>query len=112
MGRFSTLSTLILIVCISGCTQYWYQPGVSFEQAQADHRECFKGILAQSTATSMTSPDIEAMKACMTQKGYDLVFGYQLPKAADRINPISSPHWKLNGVAGLPKTKDYPLFEY
>lgn len=106
---FFILSSIVLL---SGCTQYWYRPGTSFEQAQLDHQECFKGILEQNPANAMTSTEVQEMNNCMSQKGYSLVFGHQLPKSADRINPIGSPHWKLNGVAGIAKDKSYPLFEY
>lgn len=112
MKRFRLLLALSILSAMSGCTQYWYNPGVSFEQAQSDHQECFQGILEQSTLNSMSQADIGAMNTCMAQKGYRLVFGHELPKAADRINPVSSPYWKLNGVAGLPEPRDYPLFEY
>jgi len=106
------LIALPMICLFAGCTQYWYQPGASLEQAQADHQECFKGILEQGAITAMTSAEVQAMNACMMQKGYSLVFEHEIPKAADKTNPVGSPHWKLNGVAGLPGERHYPLFEY
>jgi hypothetical protein len=106
------LLLVLSVVVFSGCTRYWYQPGVTFEQAQIDHNECFKSILQQEPVITMTSAEIRQMNNCMTQKGYQLVFEGQLPKSADRINPVYSPYWKLNGVAGVPKDKSYPLFEY
>lgn len=112
MKSAQTILALLVMCVVTGCTQYWYQPGVSLQQAQADHRECFKTILEQTSITAMTSAEVQAMNACMIQKGYNLVFSYQIPKTADRNNPVSSPHWKLNGVAGLPGERQYPLFEY
>jgi len=97
---------------LSGCTQYWYQPGVTLEQAQTDHRECFRNILQQAPVTAMDQRQMQDMNACMVEKGYSLVTAGQLPKSVDRVAPAASHYWKLYGVAGLPKEKSYPLFEY
>jgi hypothetical protein len=112
--KTSTWTLLLSVICLmSGCTQYWYQPGVTLDQAKQDHHECFRGLLLQQQpATSMTSSQLQEMNACMAQKGYRLVDAGQLPKSADRIGPAQSPHWKLHGVAGAPRDKTYPLFDY
>lgn len=103
---------LSAICILSGCTQYWYQPGVTLEQAQTDHHECFKSILQQAPVTAMGERQLQEMNACMVEKGYSLVTAGQLPKSADRVAPAESSYWKLYGVAGTPKEKSYPLFEY
>lgn len=60
----------------------------------------------------MGERQMQEMNMCMVQKGYSLVTAGQLPKSVDRVAPAESPFWKLYGVAGLPKDKSYPLFEY
>ncbi|MCE5186812.1 MAG: hypothetical protein LLF76_11875 [Planctomycetaceae bacterium] len=112
MKMVRILVLFLAVSLLNGCVQYWYQPGMSIQQAQADHQECFKGILRQTAINAMSQADVQAMNNCMAQKGYSLVFAYQLPKSADRADPVSSPYWKLYGVAGEPRLRDYPLFEY
>ena len=62
---------LFLTLGVSGCVQYWSQPGVDLKQTSADLHDCRmeanKGGQKVFTARELEMP-------CMASKGYDITY--------------------------------------
>ncbi len=93
-----------LILLSSGCAQYWYQEGKTFEQCQKDRDMCFGELQKRSDLRNPTAQyEIEYMDNCMKEKGYRSIKGSELPLDARRQEPDSSLHWRARGLAGSVK---------
>ena len=89
-----------LLIFISGCTQYWYQEGASFDQCKQDQKACLDALLKRSDMSYVSDYEIEYMKTCMQEKGYRLVTEKELPMKVRRRKPETSLHWRMKGIAG------------
>ncbi|AQT68650.1 hypothetical protein STSP2_01819 [Anaerohalosphaera lusitana] len=88
-----TIACLLLLaaaVLVSGCNRYWYQSGISFDQAVQDWEDCEAELRKRSTLDNRwSSYPVEFEKACMKQKGYELLREGKLPLTAKRQDPES-----------------------
>jgi hypothetical protein len=91
---------VILLVLVSGCTKYWYNPSRTFEQCEYDRLQCFKQLGKLSDLNSSTNYKLEYMKECMKDKGYKLVGENKLPLDVKRQAPDNTIHWQLKGISG------------
>ena len=94
---------LLLAICgvfMGGCTQYWYQEGVAYEQCLKDREDCFKELQKRTDFKSTGTYEFEFMAQCMQEKGYELVTGDKLPMDTRRTGPETSLHWRIKGLAG------------
>ena len=71
---FSVTVCLGFVSFLAGCSQYWYQEGVAFEQCRQDYRDC-KAEADQYADCNASSNSYKAKfeKNCMKEKGYRLV---------------------------------------
>ncbi|MEN8127439.1 MAG: hypothetical protein ABFR90_06495 [Planctomycetota bacterium] len=95
---------LLLAMCsvlISGCTQYWYQEGATYEQCLRDREECFSELQKRTDFLNTGNYEFEFMAQCMRQKGYELVTEKKLPMDVKRTEPETSLHWRIKGLAGM-----------
>ena len=101
MPKYTIL--LLLTVCsvlMSGCAQYWYQEGVTYQQCLKDQRACFDELQKRTDFIGTGDYEFDFMAQCMREKGYTLVKEDQLPLDAKRAHPETSLHWRAKGIAG------------
>jgi len=97
---------LVLAACgifMSGCTQYWYQEGVSHKRCLKDREDCFKELQKRTDFKNTGNYEFEFMTQCMREKGYELVTKKELPMDVKRTEPETSLHWRMKGLAGTLK---------
>lgn len=100
MEKHSILCVVIISFLLTGCAQYWYQEGVSYQQCLKDREICFSELTKRSDFVSTGDYEFEYMEQCMQEKGYRLVKEGDLPLEARRQQPDSSLHWRTKGLAG------------
>jgi hypothetical protein len=94
----------LLLGCLSGCTQYWYQESKTFTECQQDRDACFTDLQKRSNLSGTTFDyEYKFMEQCMTGKGYRLVGEDKLPLDARRQEPDTTIHWRMKGIAGKMK---------
>jgi hypothetical protein len=97
---------LLLIVSgtlflISGCSQYWYQEGKTFEQCRQAQADCFAELQKRSDLGGPTYEyEYKYMDNCMQEKGYRLVGKKDMPIDVKREEGKTSLHWRARGIAG------------
>lgn len=98
----TVFSVLLIASCLlmSGCNYYWYQEGKTFDECDADRKECMGELLKRSDVNYVTDYEVKFMKQCMEDKGYLLVEESKLPLDAKRQAPEKSFDWRANGIAG------------
>ena len=105
MKRFLTFIILaVLLYCLTGCTQYWYQEGKTYSQCVADYQSC-QEELAKYTDTNSTKIggyETKFINECMQEKGYKAVTEDKLPLRVKRKDP---PKWYMKGIAGTLEEK-------
>lgn len=101
---FFIITFCISLVIFSGCTQYWYQEDVSFDQCKQDRKACLDALMQRSDMSYVTDYEIKFMESCMQEKGYRLVGKDELPMEVKRQEPETSLHWRMKGIAGTLKT--------
>jgi hypothetical protein len=92
MKGFAVLCLLSLICLFTGCVQYYYQEGKSFDECARARKDCFTELQKRLADDSRSSIGYENkfMKDCMKRKGYKLVTEDKLPLDAKRQDPDSS----------------------
>lgn len=92
MKGFAVLFLLGLICIFSGCAQYYYQEGKSFNECASARKDCDAELQKRvvDQAHSSIGYEHKFMKACMEQKGYKLVTEDKLPLDVKRQDPDSS----------------------
>lgn len=100
MEKHSILCVVIISFLLTGCAQYWYQEGVSYQQCLKDREICFSELTKRSDFVGTGDYEFEYMAQCMQEKGYRLVKEGDLPLEARRQQPDSSLHWRTKGLAG------------
>ena len=103
MKQFLTFTVLTaLLYCLTGCAQYWYQEGKTYEECAADLEECQGEMLKYADANSMSfgGYEIRFVEQCMKEKGYKSVTEDKLPLRVKRKDP---PKWFYHGIAGALK---------
>jgi hypothetical protein len=85
---------------LTGCAQYWYQEGKTFDECLQDRDDCFRSLQKRTDFVSTGDYEFEYMEQCMQEKGYRLVKEGDLPLEARRQQPDSSLHWRAKGLAG------------
>jgi hypothetical protein len=93
----------LMLCCVSGCTQYWYQEGKSFTECQQDRSACFEDLKKRSDLSGNLDYEFKFMEECMKEKGYQLVTEDKLPLNARRQDPDVTLHWFMKGIAGSVK---------
>jgi hypothetical protein len=93
-----------LLYCLTGCTQYWYQEGKTYNQCLADFKECQEELLKYSDMNSINIGGYETrfVDECMTERGYKAVTEDELPLRVKRKDP---PKWYMKGIAGTIEEK-------
>jgi hypothetical protein len=97
------LPTLLLAAALTlvGCSTYWYQQGKGFEQCKQDRAECQAELLKRSDLRNLTMQyELDFLKNCMAEKGYNVVPQNKLPLDVKRAEPDTSWRWFTPGVAG------------
>jgi hypothetical protein len=97
---FIIASGAFLGCLLTGCTQYWYQEGKSFQECQLAQQECFQELRKRTDFIGTMDYEFEYMTQCMRDKGYRLVKESELPMEAKRKRPDSTLHWRTKGIAG------------
>lgn len=101
MQKWLIIFSLPFLLFCTGCSQYWYQPDNTFDQCKQDRLECFEQLKKRTDFGYATVDyEVDFIKNCMTEKGYQLVAQDQLPLNAKRHEPAKSLHWRTNGIAG------------
>ena len=91
---------LVFGLLSSGCAQYWYQEGVSYEQCKKDRSDCFEQLKKRTDFVRTGNYEFEFMTQCMEEKGYRLVKESELPMDVKRTSPDTSLHWRTKGISG------------
>lgn len=94
------LCCMIVVFALSGCAEYWYQEGKTYQQCLQDRQACFEELQKRSDFVGTGDYEFEYMNQCMQEKGYMLVNEGDLPMEARRTRPDSSLHWRAKGIAG------------
>lgn len=94
------VSVLLCGLLVTGCTQYWYQEGASYEQCKQDRSDCFSDLQKRTDFVNTGNYEFEYMIRCMEEKGYILVEESELPLEVKRTGPDSSLHWRTKGLSG------------
>ncbi|MHC4292212.1 MAG: hypothetical protein ACYTEU_00970 [Planctomycetota bacterium] len=100
MKKHSILCVVIISFLLTGCAQYWYQEGESYQQCLKDREICFSELNKRSDFVGTGDYEFEYMAQCMQEKGYRLVEEKELPMDVKRAQPDSTIHWRVKGVAG------------
>lgn len=100
MTRGVTIILLLMLCCMSGCANYWYQEGKTFEQCRQDRDECLRELLKRTDLKTFGDYEVKFMEACMKKKGYRLVTEDELPLGVKREVPETSLHYRAKGLAG------------
>jgi hypothetical protein len=103
MTMASRTIILFLAICgvfLSGCTQYWYQEGVTYKQCLKDREECFKELQKRTDFKNTGNYEFDFVAQCMREKGYELATEKELPMDVKRSEPETSLHWRIKGLAG------------
>ncbi len=105
MRRFVWITLWALMFgCLSGCAQYWYQEGKTFNECEQDRDVCFKELQKRSNLSGTTFDyEFKFMEQCMMGKGYQLVGENKLPLDVRRQDPDVTVHWRMKGIAGKVK---------
>lgn len=93
-------AVFISLFIFSGCAQYWYQEGASFDQCKQDQKACLDALLKRSDMSYVSDYEIQYMETCMQEKGYRLVYESDLPMDVRRQKPETTLHWRMKGIAG------------
>ena len=100
MAKVLTISILSVVLClIFGCA-YWYQPERSFSQCDQDLQQCYEELQMYADMNSINCYEVDFVKDCMRQKGYELLTEKNLPKYVKRRDPLMDSFWVLAGVSG------------
>ncbi len=100
MARVLAVSILLVFSClIFGCT-YWYQPAKSYDQCAQDLQQCYEELQKYADMNSIECYEVNFVKDCMRQKGYELLPEGKLPKFVKRRDPTVDSFWVLAGVSG------------
>ena len=92
------LITLLFVLFTSGCSKYWFQEGVTFDQCKQDRTDCRNALSERSDLKSAWSNyEARFMAECMEDQGYRLVGQNELPLDVKRETPDL---WQSVGVAG------------
>ena len=100
MNRMAILLLTVCVVFMSGCSQYWYQEGMTYDQCLQDRQECFKELEKRTSFTYTSRYEFEYMTQCMQEKGYRLIRENELPMDIKRSEPQTTLHWRAKGIAG------------
>jgi hypothetical protein len=92
MKGFTVLFLLGLICIFSGCAQYYYQEGKSFNECASARKDCYAELQKRLADQSRSSIGYENkyVENCMERKGYKLVTEDKLPLDAKRQDPDTS----------------------
>ncbi len=100
MAKILAVSILSVLLCIvSGCT-YWHKEGTSFNQCDQDLQQCYAELQKYADMNIITAYEVDFVKDCMRQKGYELRFEKALPQRVKRRDPTVDSFWVLAGVSG------------
>ena len=92
---------ILAVLLTSGCSQYWFQEGKTFDECKRAHGECFADLQRRSDFSNPTMDyEIKFMDDCMAKKGYREATQDELPLDVKRQEPDSSFHWRARGIAG------------
>jgi hypothetical protein len=101
MKSYLLLLLILSVVFLSGCEQYFYQEGKTFDEAAMDRKNCREELLRRYDLQGVTKKyEIEFMENCMAEKGYIIVNEDKLPIELKRERPRTSLHWAAKGIAG------------
>ena len=92
----TALLLVTVLVLLSGCSEYWYQEGKSFEECQRD-LEASQAEAFRYSNGGTNRYESEFVRASMEKKGYELLKKKELPVGTRREN---SPVLGVPGAAG------------
>ena len=95
------ITVLLILTMLTGCADYYYQEGKTFQECKQARLDCFEDLKKYSSNwQGMGQYEFEFMEKCMKEKGYSLAKEADLPLRIKRDDPDQMLHWKLRGVAG------------
>jgi hypothetical protein len=100
MAKFLAVSILSVLLCLTFGCAYWYQPAKSYDQCAQDLQQCYEELQKYADMNSITCYEVDFVKDCMRQKGYELLTEKHLPKCVRRRDPTVDSFWVLAGVSG------------
>jgi hypothetical protein len=101
MRLFAFVIVLAMLVLTSGCSQYWYQEGKTFDQCKQDYAACSAEMAKYTTGNGPSLQyEHKFMANCMKDKGYKLVKEGDLPLRVKRQASTADPYSPANGFAG------------
>ena len=104
MFRFSRIASLVAFMPLffSGCANYWYQEGKTFEECKQARLECYTEMKMYSyDPDDLGKYEFKLMQDCMIQKGYRLVTDNRLHVRVKREDPDLDVAWMVHGIAGF-----------
>lgn len=75
MRRVICVICLLVMVCVSGCATYWYQPSKTLNQCYQDAKECMYDANKHAFPVGATTLYLQ----CMKVRGYRALTKDQLP---------------------------------
>ncbi len=100
MARVLTVSILSILLCLTFGCAYWYQPTKSYDQCDQDLQQCYEELQKYADMNSISYYEVDFVKDCMRQKGYELLTEKNLPTNVRRRDPTVDSFWVLAGVSG------------
>ncbi len=100
MARVLAVSILLVLLCIVSSCTYWHKEGTSFNQCDQDLQQCYAELQKRVDRNYITSYEVDFVKDCMRQKGYELRCEKALPQHVKRRDPTADSFWVLAGVSG------------
>ena len=101
MRKSMYVTAMLCMVLSAGCTKYWYQPGKTIDQCQADHNYCLEELKKYSSNwQKMGDYEMDFLEDCMKNKGYTPYKEDELPLKVKRTDPDRTLSWRLKGIAG------------
>ena len=91
--RYVYLCSILAVFVLSGCAEYWYQEDKSFEDCRSDLRQCYRELKKYADMDIIGSYEMDFMKDCMREKGYELVGEGKLPYNVKRQDPETDTFW-------------------
>ena len=100
MRVFPLVVVLGMLCLASGCGEYWYQEGKTFDQCKQDFSACCAEKAEYNPDNRSLPYENKFISRCMKEKGYKRVTETKLPLRVKRQASTATPFEVANGFAG------------
>ena len=100
MLKLSVITLLLILSCFTSGCAYWYRADKSFEDCEHDLQQCHDELTMYADMQHIGHYEIDFIKDCMKQNGYQLLTQDKLPHRVKRRDPQMDTFWLLAGKAG------------